>query len=137
MSGSQLYPLVDIITPNEVEASQLTGLPVDSLQTAAAAAEVLLEQGAKQAIVTLGGGGVFCATGKESFAIPAGCISLSQGYIYNTCDLARAGRLPRCARNDIALFGVAPPLVKRLPPGNGFRRRKYEMHPFPPSPSQR
>ncbi len=85
----ELYPLVDIITPNEVEASQLTGLAVDSLQTAAAAAEVLLERGAKQAIVTLGGGGVFCATGKESFAIPAGCISLSQGYIYNTCDLAR------------------------------------------------
>ncbi|MGK7903639.1 MAG: ribokinase [Hormoscilla sp.] len=67
----ELYPLIDIITPNEVEASQLTGLPVNSPQTAAAAAEVLLERGAKQAIVTLGGKGVFCATGKENFAIPA------------------------------------------------------------------
>lgn len=67
----ELYPLIDIITPNEVEASQLTGLPVNSPQTAAAAAEVLLERGAKRAIVTLGAQGVFCATGKENFAIPA------------------------------------------------------------------
>lgn len=68
---AELYPLVDIITPNEVEASQLTGLPVNSPQTAAAAAEILLSRGAKQAIVTLGAKGVFCATGKESFAIRA------------------------------------------------------------------
>jgi len=67
----ELYPLIDIITPNELEASQLTNLSVDSPQTAAAAAEVLLERGAKQAIVTLGAKGVFCATGKETFAIPA------------------------------------------------------------------
>jgi ribokinase len=68
---AELYPSIDIITPNEVEASQLTGIPVNSPQTAAAAAEILLSRGAKQAIVTLGAKGVFCATRKENFAIRA------------------------------------------------------------------
>ena len=43
----ELYPLVDIVTPNEVEAGQLVGFPVDQLE----AVEV--------------GGSCFTATGRE------------------------------------------------------------------------
>lgn len=67
-----LYPLVDIITPNETEASQLVGFEVNSLETAKAAASVLLQRGVKTAaIAKLGALGVFCATTAESFFVPA------------------------------------------------------------------
>jgi ribokinase len=68
---AELYPLVDIITPNEVEAGQLVGFTVDGKETAAQAAQVLLERGVKCAIVKLGSKGVYCATQENKFFIPA------------------------------------------------------------------
>ncbi|MEH2070809.1 MAG: ribokinase [Nostoc sp.] len=68
---AELYPLVDIITPNEVEAGQLVGFAVDGEETAAKAAEILLQRGVKCAIVKLGAKGVFCATLQEKFFVPA------------------------------------------------------------------
>ncbi|MDF5706462.1 MAG: ribokinase [Nostoc sp. S4] len=68
---AELYRLVDIITPNEVEAGQLVGFTVDGEETAAKAAEILLQRGVKCAIVKLGAKGVFCATLEEKFFVPA------------------------------------------------------------------
>jgi ribokinase len=68
---AELYPLVDIITPNEVEASQLVGFTVDNQDAAAKAAEVLLQRGTKCAIVKMGAKGVVCATSEETFFVPA------------------------------------------------------------------
>ncbi len=67
----ELYRLVDIITPNEVEAAQLVGFPVDGEESAKKAAVLLLQKGVKNAIVKLGAKGVFCATPEETFFIPA------------------------------------------------------------------
>ncbi|BAZ28844.1 ribokinase [Cylindrospermum sp. NIES-4074] len=67
----ELYPLVDIITPNEVEAGQLVGFAVDGEETAAKATAVLLQKGVKCAVIKLGAKGVYCATAEESFFIPA------------------------------------------------------------------
>jgi ribokinase len=50
--------LVDIITPNEVEAGQLADFPVKNETYALRAANILLERGAKTAIVKLGALGV-------------------------------------------------------------------------------
>jgi ribokinase len=69
--ASVLYPLVDIITPNEIEAGQLVGFAVDGQETAAKAAAALLQQGVGTAIVKLGDRGVFCATQEEAFFVPA------------------------------------------------------------------
>ena len=66
-----LYKLVDIITPNEIEASQLVGFPVNNPETALEAAAVLRQRGVKTAIVKLGALGVCCATEEESFFVPA------------------------------------------------------------------
>ncbi|HAZ44190.1 MAG TPA: ribokinase [Cyanobacteria bacterium UBA11369] len=66
-----LYKLVDIITPNEIEASQLVGFPVNNPETALEAAAVLRQRGVKTAIVKLGALGVCCATADESFFVPA------------------------------------------------------------------
>jgi ribokinase len=67
----ELYPLVDIITPNEIEASQLVGFPVNGQDSAAKAAAELLQRGVNTVIVKLGDQGVFCATAKETFFVPA------------------------------------------------------------------
>ena len=67
----ELYPLVDILTPNEVEAAQLVGFPVTDEESARKAAVVLLQKGVKCAIVKLGAKGVYCCTSSESFFIPA------------------------------------------------------------------
>jgi len=67
----ELYTLVDIITPNEVEASQLVGFKIDGREKAFLAAEKLRDRGVKNAIVKLGAQGVVCATAKETFFVPA------------------------------------------------------------------
>lgn len=67
----ELYPLVNIITPNAVEAGQLVNFAVNSPETAEKAAEVLQQRGVKTAIIKLGAIGVFCATVDERFFIPA------------------------------------------------------------------
>jgi len=67
----ELYPLVDIITPNEIEAGQLVGFPVDGQEAAQKASDVLLGWGVGTAIVKLGDRGVFCATNSETFFVPA------------------------------------------------------------------
>ena len=63
----ELYKLVDIITPNEIEASQLVGFTVDGITTARQAASFLHQMGAKKVIITLGSQGAFCSTEEEDF----------------------------------------------------------------------
>lgn len=80
----ELLSLVNIITPNEVEASQLVGFTVDGEESAAKAGDLLLQkmiskasqtQTLKCVLVKLGAKGVYCATPHEKFFIPAFCIS--------------------------------------------------------------
>lgn len=67
----EVYPLIDIITPNEIEVGQLVGFPVDGLEAAAKAADVLLERGVGTAIIKQGAKGAFCASKKETFSVRA------------------------------------------------------------------
>ena len=67
----ELYPLIDIITPNEIEASQLVGFPVEGQEAAAKASAELRQRGVGTVIVKLGAQGVFCAAGAETFFVPA------------------------------------------------------------------
>lgn len=52
-----LYPYIDLLIPNETEASQLVGFEVNSVETATKAAFVLHGQGAKAVIIKLGAQG--------------------------------------------------------------------------------
>ncbi|GAB3476664.1 ribokinase [Marinomonas epiphytica] len=62
-----LLKLVDIITPNETEAQLLTGIAVDSLESAAKASFVLHDKGIQTVIITLGANGVWLSeAGKGS-----------------------------------------------------------------------
>ncbi|MEL6457856.1 MAG: ribokinase [Cyanobacteria bacterium J06621_15] len=68
---AELYPLIDILTPNQVEAGQLVGFPVNEEDSARKAAEVLLEKGVKSAVIKLGAKGVYYQGATESFFTPA------------------------------------------------------------------
>lgn len=63
--GGEIYRMVDVITPNEVEAAILTGVPVKTPEDALRAAEVFFRRGVKNVVVTLGRLGVLAATPQE------------------------------------------------------------------------
>lgn len=68
----KLLPLVDLLTPNELELAALAGMTVDSLESAAAAARIVQSQGARQVLVTLGAAGsVLVGETGEAHLFPA------------------------------------------------------------------
>lgn len=66
----ELLAKVDIITPNEVEAEILTGIPVHTEDNARQAALWFMERGVRQVIITLGGRGAFVHDGTRSAILP-------------------------------------------------------------------
>ncbi len=58
----ELLRLADVVTPNEVEATALTGQRVTGPETGLAAAAALRARGARAAVVTLGAAGCVVAT---------------------------------------------------------------------------
>ena len=78
-----LLKKIDIITPNETEASQLTGVEVKTKEDAEKAAEILMSKGVKNVIVTLGSQGSYIKTAKESRFLKA--------YKVNAIDTTGAG----------------------------------------------
>lgn len=60
---AEWYASVDYLIPNESEASALTGVTVDSLDTAKVAATQLIKAGAGKVIITLGSQGALFADG--------------------------------------------------------------------------
>lgn len=65
------YATIDYLIPNESEASALSGLSVDSLETAQAAATRLIALGAGKVIITLGAQGSLFADGQRFEHFPA------------------------------------------------------------------
>jgi ribokinase len=115
----ELYPLIDIITPNEVEAAQLVGFAVDSQQSAKLAAAVLLQKGVKNAIVKLGAKGVVCANNDDTFFVPAFPIdavdTVAAGDAFNG-GLA-AGLASGLSLRDCIVWGAAAGAIAATTPG--------------------
>ena len=66
-----IYPLCDYVTPNENEASLLSGVSVKSVDDARKAGDVFLKKGVGAALVTLGEAGALLHTASTSTLIPA------------------------------------------------------------------
>ena len=66
-----LLAMVDIVTPNEIEAGILTGIEVKDQHSARMAAEYFFEKGVSQAVITLGDKGVYCNDGTRELLLPA------------------------------------------------------------------
>ena len=55
----ELYPLIDILTPNQTEAAMLVGFPVSDPESAQLAAKSLLAKGVSRVIIKMSATGVF------------------------------------------------------------------------------
>jgi ribokinase len=66
-----IYPLCDYLTPNESEASALTGIPVTDLASAEQAAIALLGCGVRNVILTLGAQGALIKNSTLTRHVPA------------------------------------------------------------------
>lgn len=66
-----IWPLCDYVTPNESEASAITGIAVTDLESARRAGDALLALGAGCAILTLGDKGVLVHSREMSVPVPA------------------------------------------------------------------
>jgi ribokinase len=78
-----LLECVTYLTPNETEAQRLTGIEVSDEDSAKAAAEKLLDAGARNVIVTLGAKGALVASAEASVLVP--------GYEVEAADSTAAG----------------------------------------------
>jgi ribokinase len=67
---ADFFTSVDVLTPNQVESSQLTGMPVTDIPTATKAARQLVKQGIGTVIVKLGEQGAVVATADDTFHQP-------------------------------------------------------------------
>lgn len=67
----ELLSHIDIITPNQTEAEMLSGIRVNNVKDAEAAARVIAEKGAKQVVVTMGTLGAVIYQQGEVRVIPA------------------------------------------------------------------
>jgi ribokinase len=68
--GDEMLALCDFATPNESEASALTGVEVTSVESAEAAARALRARGVGAAIITLGEKGALYHDGARSVHVP-------------------------------------------------------------------
>ena len=64
------YAVADVLTPNETEAAELTGVRVFNVDSARMAADALLAMGVGAAVVKMGEHGVFAATASERYYVP-------------------------------------------------------------------
>ncbi|MCW8333404.1 ribokinase [Vibrio paucivorans] len=60
-----LLPMVDVITPNEIEASELSGVVIHDIDTAEKAARIIYQMGVPNVIITLGSNGCLAYDGNE------------------------------------------------------------------------
>jgi ribokinase len=66
-----IYPLVDILTPNESEAAALTGMQISDAESAATAARELLQRGCGRVIIKMGSRGAYSAGPDGGRPLPA------------------------------------------------------------------
>lgn len=66
-----LFDGVDLVTPNETEAEQFTGVKVDTVEDCRKAASKFFEMGVKGVVITLGVRGAYFTDGREEIFVPA------------------------------------------------------------------
>jgi ribokinase len=96
---AELLERVAYLTPNESEAERLTGIPVKDEASARAAAQQLLQSGARNVIITMGTRGALVAHAGQAAMIP--------GYKVEARDSTAAG--------DAFNGGLASALARGLP----------------------
>ncbi len=116
-----LYPYIDLLIPNETEASQLVGFEVNSVETATKAAFVLHGQGAKAVIIKLGAqGALYSEVYSELCSEENGSeimTSFVPAFAVDAIDTVAAG--------DAFAGGLAVAIVEGFPIIEGVRRGRW------------
>ncbi len=119
---ADLYPLIDVITPNEVEAEALTGIRPETPEEAARAAADLRARGARAAVIKLGArGAVFAGEAGAGFVPPfpvQAVDSVAAGDAFNgalAAALAAGFPLPEAVRRGAAAGAIAVTRPGALP----------------------
>lgn len=113
--GDDLLQLCDYLTPNEAEASALTGMPVDTISKIERVAASLLERGVQHVVITLGARGAFVlgpgvAEHVPAFKIAAVVDTTGAGDAFNgafALGLAEGMSLLEAARFGCAAAGLS------------------------------
>ena len=115
-----IYPLCDYVTPNESEASAMTGVAVKSVDDARIAGDVFLSRGVGAALITLGEQGALLHTREASTLVPA----FNAGKVVETAgagDAFNGGFAAAIARGlnplDATRFGCAVAGISVTRPG--------------------
>ncbi len=69
--SSELLQKVDILTPNKTEASMISGVKVEDIETAKEAARVICEKGVKTVVITMGALGAVVYESGNFSVVPA------------------------------------------------------------------
>jgi ribokinase len=78
-----LYPHIDILVPNEIEASQLVGFAVNNVATAKQAADYLQAQGVPIVVIKLGAAGAYVQSHSQAAFVP--------GFVVDAIDTVACG----------------------------------------------
>ncbi|WP_338046052.1 ribokinase [Paenibacillus tepidiphilus] len=111
---SQMLGAVTYLTPNETEAGILSGIPVDSMDSAEAAGQALLAQGVQHVIITLGSKGALIVDAAGSRHVPGFPVqavdTVAAGDSFNgalACKLAQGSSLEEAVRFGNAVGALA------------------------------
>ena len=66
-----LFDGVDLVTPNETEAEQFTGIKVETVEDCRRAAAKFFEMGVKSVVITLGVRGAYFTDGEQEMVVPS------------------------------------------------------------------
>ena len=119
MLPDALLRKVTFLTPTETEASMLSGVIVDGVESATRAARILQKRGARNVIVTLGANGALVATGEDARWIPGFSVravdTTAAGDVFNG---ALAVRLAEgCPIDEAVRFAHAAAAISVTRPG--------------------
>ncbi|MBR5035171.1 MAG: ribokinase [Bacteroidales bacterium] len=110
----ELFSHIWLITPNQTEAEQLTGIHVSSEDDARAAADALFAKGVKNVIITMGGKGSMVCTPGNSIFVPSRKVhavdTTGAGDVYNgalVASLAEGKSIPEAARQATLASSIA------------------------------
>jgi ribokinase len=102
----EIYGLCDYIIPNETEAAALVGFPLNTLEDAKRAGDLLLSRGVGAAVITLGARGVLFHSAAASVHVPA----VTVGPVIDTT-----------GAGDAFVGGFASALARRMDPLGAVR----------------